>query len=61
MLTILTLSGLCFSHLSLHSNGTRKIAHIHDISLISWEDEESVDVIRMERGRFTNVSFQYNN
>lgn len=61
MLTILTLPGLCFSHFSLHSSGTRTIDHVRGVSLISWEDEESVDVIRMGKGRFTNESFQYNN
>lgn len=61
MFPILTLSGLCFSHFYLHSNGIRTIDHVHDIPVISWEDEECVDVIRMGSGRFTNVGFQCTN
>lgn len=52
MIPILTLSGLCFSHFYLHSNETptdRK----HSISLMLWEDEESLHV-RMGCIRFTN-------
>lgn len=35
--------------------------HLHDVSLNLWEDEESVDTVRMSSGKFTNMSFQYNN
>lgn len=61
MFPIPTLSGLCFSHFYLHSNGTRTIDHVHDILLTIWEDKESVDVVRMKSRRFINVDFQYNN
>lgn len=38
----------------------RTTNYADDTSLILWEDKENADVVRMGRGRFTNVSFQYN-